>query len=63
MLSNQIEDKKYGSLMSGGICPCGGKLSYSAWETIAEKKERVYCKSCGRSEYASEFKKMKGMLL
>ena len=56
MLSNQMKDKPYGSLMSGGICPCGGKLSYSAWETISEKKERVYCRYCGRSEFASEFK-------
>ena len=47
---------KYGTLMSGGICPCGAKLSYSSWETITEKKERCYCRSCGRSEYASELK-------
>ncbi len=55
---NQIKDKHYGSLMTGGICPCGGKLSYSAWETKSELKERVHCRACGRSEFASEFKKL-----
>ena len=48
--------KKYGSLMSGGVCPCGGRLSYSSWETKLERRERVSCKACGRSDFASEFK-------
>ena len=51
-------DKKYGSLPSGGICPCGGRLSYSAWETINEMRERCYCKTCGRSEFASKTKEI-----
>ena len=53
-LNNSIKsDKPYGSLMSGGICQCGGKLVYSAWKTIEEKKERLTCSCCGRTEYAS----------
>ncbi len=55
-MDNKTTDKKYGSLMSGGVCPCGGRLSYCAWETKSERKERLTCKACGRSDYASEFK-------
>ncbi len=51
-----IPERKYGTLMSGGMCPCGGGLSYSSWTTITELKERLYCRSCGRSEYASKLK-------
>ena len=45
--------------MKGGICPCGGVLAYSSWETVKESKERVHCKSCGRSESASTKKELK----
>ena len=47
-------DNQYGSIPSGGICPCGGRLVYSVWETIKEFKERVTCKACGRCESASK---------
>jgi len=48
-----MNNKPYGSLMSGGICPCGGKLIYSSWKTKDEKKERLTCNCCGRTEFAS----------
>ena len=44
----------YSSLMTGGVCQCGGKLTYSKWLTKEETKERLYCKSCGRSEFISQ---------
>lgn len=35
-------------IMTGGVCPCGGKLKHSMWETPKMTKEMVKCQVCGR---------------
>ena len=37
--------------ITAGICPCGGKLQTSEWETKDKYKGRSTCKSCGRTEF------------
>ena len=54
---------KYGTLMTGGICQCGGKLIYSSWQTKDTKKERLTCNACGRTNFAEELKQVKQLLL
>ena len=43
-------------IMVGGICPCGGKLKYSEWETKKMTKETVRCAVCGRQDSAIRMK-------
>ena len=43
----------YGKIMSGGVCPCGGKLVYSKWQTTTETKETLRCEACGRRDSES----------
>lgn len=48
--------KKINHVVVGGICPCGGKLKYSTWETSKMVKEMVKCVSCGRNDRSIKMK-------
>ncbi len=41
-------------LTVNGLCPCGGKLRSSEWETKTHRKGRTTCNSCGRTELKEE---------
>jgi hypothetical protein len=43
-------------IMTGGICPCGGKLKHTEWETAKMIKEVVRCKVCGRLDRSIRMK-------
>ena len=46
--------KEHFRLTVNGICPCGGKLVTSEWETKTHRKGRTTCSACGRTELKRE---------
>jgi hypothetical protein len=51
-----VMEKEHFRLIVNGLCPCGGKLVTSEWETKTHNKGRTTCNACGRTELKMEIR-------